>query len=354
MDFVEFCPVAQILDKRRKNMKKPLFTISILNWNGKHLLNDAIGSALKQSYKPIEVILVDNGSSDGSVEFVKKRFGKKVRIVMLKENKGYAGGHNAGFKKANGKWVALMSNDVTLPGNWASEVMKSAGKNHEAGIIAAPLKISEKKVIFGNYFDMLGITAQCNDLKAKELMTASGGIFAVNKKLFSKPYDEDYFIYGDEAYLATRCLLKKMKVITCPEAGYFVQGLGSESSKKLGQRTVFLTERNDLINFFRFLQIKTIFLLLPILLFHFFASKFLYLVFSGKFDYLFCRGKAWLWVLKNAGVIYKKRRETQKEIVASDRVLFNPFINAEISESGINGYVLKAYQSYIRFILPLI
>src|SRR3989344_3693256 len=99
---------------------KPLFTISILNWNGKHLLRKSIGSALNQTYKPVEVILVDNGSTDGSVEFVQKKFGKKVKIIQLDKNKGYASGHNAGFQSARGKWVALMSNDVILKSDWAA------------------------------------------------------------------------------------------------------------------------------------------------------------------------------------------------------------------------------------------
>ncbi len=352
MDPAEFRLVAQILDKGRKDMNE-LFTISILNWNGKHLLDKSIGSALKQNYSPIEVILVDNGSTDGSVEFVKKKFGKKVKIIKLKENKGYAAGHNAGFSHGRGKWIALMSNDVILPPNWAEEVMKSASKNPDAGIIATGLQTGEK-FILGNYFDVLGITAQCNDLKAKELMTASGGVFALDKKLFTRPYDDDYFIYGDEAYLASRCLLKNKKIIPCSGAAYMIQGSGSESSKLIGQKTIFLTERNELINFLRFLRIKTIFLLFPIVGFHFLVSKFLYLLLSGKFHYLLERSKAWLWVLINIKSILKKRSESQKEIRTSDRVLFKPFISAEISETGAQGFILKTYQSYARLVYGLI
>ena len=336
-------------------MTKPLFSISILNWNGKHLLKKCIESALKQTYKPIEVILVDNGSIDGSVEFVKKHFGKKVKIIHFNENKGYSKGHNAGFEKSQGKWVALMSNDVILDKNWVSAIMQTAQKEPNAGVIGSHgyfKNLSEP--VNGNYMDILGILAPCNNKQVNSLMTVAGGVFAVNKKYFDKPYDEDYFIYGDEGFLGMRTLLKNKKNIVCLNTNYQFQGTGSEGTAKLKEKTVFLSERNNLLNFLRFLSIKTMILLLPIIAIHYITSRILNLILRGKWSYLKWRINAWLWILMNVPKILEKRRKSQSEKTTSDKKLFELFVSISPNEIKQQNIMAKLFQKYLKLIYSLI
>ncbi|MGM0367182.1 MAG: glycosyltransferase family 2 protein [Actinomycetota bacterium] len=108
-------------------MKKdddPLLSIITVNYNGKHYLPGLFKSIRELNYpsSKIQAIMVDNNSQDGSVEFVHKNF-PEVNIVKLDENQGYAGGNNAGFKAAEGKYIALINNDCEVGKNWIVEML---------------------------------------------------------------------------------------------------------------------------------------------------------------------------------------------------------------------------------------
>ena len=82
----------------------PKVSIVVLNWNGKLYLKDCLDSLQKVIYKNLEIIVVDNASIDGSVEFIRKNF-PKVKIIKNKKNYGFAKGNNIGFKASKGEYV---------------------------------------------------------------------------------------------------------------------------------------------------------------------------------------------------------------------------------------------------------
>src|SRR5690348_7949467 len=98
-------------------IKNPLVSVIIPSWNGKHLLQECLTSLQKQSYPNFEVIVVDNGSTDGSVQFLKKFF-PKVKIVQLDKNYGFAKAINNGVKSAQGNLVAFLNNDTLVDPKW--------------------------------------------------------------------------------------------------------------------------------------------------------------------------------------------------------------------------------------------
>ena len=102
-----------------------LISVVIVNWNGKHLLGECLDSLLAQSVGGVEIILVDNGSQDGSVDFVLERY-RDVRVVSLPENIGFAGGNNAGIRVASGKYIALLNNDTKVDPEWIPNLLKEA------------------------------------------------------------------------------------------------------------------------------------------------------------------------------------------------------------------------------------
>jgi len=102
----------------------PLISIITVNFNGKRFLNNLFNSILNLNYPPekVQIIMVDNNSTDGSVEFIKKKF-PQVEVIALNENKGYAGGNNEGFDRSNGRYVALINNDCVVDENWLCEML---------------------------------------------------------------------------------------------------------------------------------------------------------------------------------------------------------------------------------------
>ena len=86
-------------------------TIIVVNWNGEKFLKECLGALSDQSYGNREIILVDNGSSDNSVRFARENF-TEVKVVALRENKGFTGGNAVGLEIAQGAYIALVNNDA--------------------------------------------------------------------------------------------------------------------------------------------------------------------------------------------------------------------------------------------------
>ena len=117
----------------------PLISVITVNFNGKSFLKDLFDSILNLNYplKKLQIIMVDNHSTDGSIEFVEDRF-PRVEIIRSKENRGYAGGNNAGFAASKGKFIALVNNDCVVDKNWLREMLlifKQSTDNAKIGAV---------------------------------------------------------------------------------------------------------------------------------------------------------------------------------------------------------------------------
>jgi len=109
-------------------------SIMIVNWNGKRLLKDCLGSVFSQSMKDYEIILVDNASTDGSVDFVKKNY-PKAKLIQNRSNLGFAEGNNIGIRAASkgSRYIALLNTDARPDKNWLKELIKAAESHPKAG-----------------------------------------------------------------------------------------------------------------------------------------------------------------------------------------------------------------------------
>src|SRR5437870_4435895 len=94
-----------------------MISVVVVNWNGKTLLPDCLQSLRSQTFPDVEILVVDNGSTDGSADWVRQNF-PEFRLVQLNENRGFAGGNNAGIIQARGEWIALLNNDAAAAPAW--------------------------------------------------------------------------------------------------------------------------------------------------------------------------------------------------------------------------------------------
>src|SRR5208283_3680269 len=94
----------------------PLVSIVILNYNGKNCLSNCLSSVLDTKYSNFEVILVDNASTDYSLEMAQEVFGSdsRLRVVKNKTNVGFSGGNNVGFSFAKGDYIVFLNNDTVV------------------------------------------------------------------------------------------------------------------------------------------------------------------------------------------------------------------------------------------------
>ena len=96
---------------------EPEISVVIVTWNGRQHLAACLSSVAAQIGVRAETIVVDNGSTDGTAEYVRSQF-PRVRLVALGENRGFAGGNNAGVREARGHLVAFLNNDTAVDAGW--------------------------------------------------------------------------------------------------------------------------------------------------------------------------------------------------------------------------------------------
>lgn len=167
----------------------PSISIITVNYNGLRFLKNLFNSISNLNYPEdnIQVIMVDNGSTDGSVEFVRSNF-PEVEVLVLNKNSGYAGGNNEGFKHVRGQYVALINNDCSVDANWLTamvNIMNSNSRENKVGAVSSKVVFfykylvldffigNEEKVSSGDSNDIYsarlsGFNIKCSDVKSKE------------------------------------------------------------------------------------------------------------------------------------------------------------------------------------------
>src|SRR5476651_2196887 len=119
--------------------KNPKVSIIILNYNGKKWLEKCLPTWEKVTYPNIEVIVVNNGSSDDSAEFVKKKH-PKFRLLDVQPNRGFAGGNNYGVNKAKGKYVLLLNNDTKVSPGLLEPLVDLMEKDQSIGVVQPQMR----------------------------------------------------------------------------------------------------------------------------------------------------------------------------------------------------------------------
>jgi hypothetical protein len=137
----------------------PKVIVLILSYNGKHLLDDSISSYLSNDYPNFEVIVIDNGSSDGTKEYVENNF-PKAKVLRTGTNLKYSGGFNLGldyaFNKCDADFVLISNNDVKVDSKVISELVKVAVTNDKIGFVTG-------KVYFFDQQDVLQTVGKKED-----------------------------------------------------------------------------------------------------------------------------------------------------------------------------------------------
>jgi GT2 family glycosyltransferase len=121
-----------------------LFSVVIPNWNGKQHLQPCLEALARQTYAPIEVIVVDNASTDGSQAYLREHH-PAVRLIALPENRGFTGACNAGIEAAKGEWIALLNNDTEVDPRWAAAVVDAFDRHPEVGSVASKMLLFDRR-----------------------------------------------------------------------------------------------------------------------------------------------------------------------------------------------------------------
>ena len=243
-------------------------SIVIVNYNGKDLLKIALDSINKipsiKNKKNYEIIVVDNNSSDGSVDFIRRNY-KNVKTVSNKKNLGYCG-INSALPYCKGKYILFLNNDIKIDRDCIEELLRVIERDNEIGMVAPRLinYYNQSLRSGGTWVSRAFYNGHIADNgKVKEIPYLGVGLIRkniVNK--FNYLFDPDYFIYAEDLDLGLRLRLSGYKVLFAPKA--LLYHLHAATAKKFGSAyTTFLLERNLLTTFFKILSLKNILLFLP-------------------------------------------------------------------------------------------
>src|SRR4029077_5782020 len=116
----------------------PEMSVIVVTWNGKRFLETCLTALRRQTFQDFEAILVDNGSADGSVDYVGALF-PEVRVIALSDNRGFAGGNIVGYEQARGKLIVLLNNDTEADAHWLEQIHRASQDLPRAGSFASKM-----------------------------------------------------------------------------------------------------------------------------------------------------------------------------------------------------------------------
>lgn len=202
-----------------------LCSIIIVNYNGKKHLEKCFNSLGNLDFpsNQYEIIMVDNGSKDGSVEFVGKKF-PKVRVISLGDNLGYVKGNNLGINNSRGKYVVFLNNDTTVDKKWLTELVDAAEKS-DAVVFGSKLNdMMLGEIGEGHLIPLLGIEYQTSGDIMKECFWVPGCSMLIKRDIIEKlsvGLDPTYFMYYEDVDLCWRLRNMGYKTMFVPKSVVF-------------------------------------------------------------------------------------------------------------------------------------
>ncbi|MDP3061791.1 MAG: glycosyltransferase family 2 protein [Chloroflexota bacterium] len=314
--------------------ERPLVSVVIPNWNMRDLLDRCLQSILQSSYENFEVIVVDDGSSDGSPELVREKYGSDPRLTLLvnRFNQGVSKACNCGYEHSRGKYVVFTHSDVYVAADWLQPLVEALEADPTIGAAQGKILSSQNpRVILngGSTIDYLGVphtgqdylTADKGDRdQPRDIFYAWPASMIVPKGILEKvgAFDSDYFYCYDDVDLGWRMWLAGYRIVYVPESRiWHVHGV---TGRAVPADFTYRAYRNNLLTLLKNYGWGNLLLFFPL-------AFGLSLVKAAMSMLLVDRrqGQAALkgtwWVVVHPAFIWKRRRQVQRLRRAPDSVI---------------------------------
>ena len=229
-------------------MTAPKVSVIIVNYNEKRLLEKCLESLFKVNYENFEVIIVDNNSTDETVEFVTKNY-PSIIVIKLDSNKGYAEPNNIGAKIAKGNYLLFLNNDTVVTPNFISEMVQVLEADKKIAVCQSLLLKPDGSIdSSGDFIDNLGVVynskAKINEIR--EISSARGASMLIRDDVFKKlnGFDEQFFVSFEDVDLCWRSWILGYRVLVIPKS--VVYHLGGTTIKKMESHIAFHGFKNQL------------------------------------------------------------------------------------------------------------
>lgn len=242
--------------------------VVILNWNGRHILQQYLPSVVQHSSADAQIIIADNGSTDDSLTFLAEQY-PQIPIISLDRNYGFAGGYNRALKQVDADYFILLNDDVEVTPNWIPPVIEMMENNPTCAICQPKLKMYDDKKTFeyaggaGGFIDKLGYPF-CrgrifSDLEQDDsqyddncrIFWATGAAMFIKSSVWKElnGFDDDFFAHMEEIDLCWRANNAGHMVGYCAQSTVYHKGGGT--LPKSSPHKTYLNFRNNLFMLYK-------------------------------------------------------------------------------------------------------
>lgn len=216
-------------------------SIIIVNYNGGTMIMDAIRSVYAtKGDLGIQLIVVDNGSSDGSVDAIRKQFGKEIEIVEMKYNAGFAAANNAGLREAQGEYILFLNPDTIVLEGALQTMVQYLNEHPQVGACGANLYDRDMRPQFSYWMLLPGVRMEWNGLFSNYFLRCRyqgsqehnytdqpinvayimGADLMARQSVIEQvgPMDEDFFLFYEETELCYRIHKAGYEIVNIPQA----------------------------------------------------------------------------------------------------------------------------------------
>ncbi|MCL5432854.1 MAG: glycosyltransferase family 2 protein [Patescibacteria group bacterium] len=323
----------------KKNKKK--VSVIIVNWNNINNLKECLYSLKKIKYKNIEIIIVDNGSKDGTLEYLAKEKKSNGNLIVIrnKKNLGFAEGNNIGYSLSTGEYILFLNNDTIVDDNFLGPLVEKLHNPSIGGVQPKILSYPRKDIIdsIGSYLLNSGFLYHFGHNKpdakkynrGAEIFSMKGACMLLKKDVIEKVglFDKNYFAYFEETDLCHRVWLSGSKIYYVSHSVIYHKG--GETAKELDVSFIqFHSYKNRIWTYLKNLEIKTIIKIIPVHILFCEVITILY-IFTLKFSLAFAVQKAIVWNLFNIDRLLIERKKIKAIRKVPDK-FFTPNITRRV------------------------
>lgn len=236
-------------------------SVVIPTWNGADLLSTALASLEGQHFRDFEVIVADNGSTDGTREMVKEQY-PRARFVGFEENRGFAAAVNLGIRASRGEVIVLMNNDTEAAPGWLAALVRTLDQNPDVDFCASKMLRYHDRSTIDSAGDKLGLLAHQIGHgepdgpefgEPRYVLSACAGAAAYRRRVFESVglFDERFTSYLEDVDLGVRAQLRGHRCLYVPDA--VIYHIGSATTNRMSAPKVYLLLRNSLFLFFQYM-----------------------------------------------------------------------------------------------------
>lgn len=326
-----------------------LVSIIIVNLNGETYLRNCLKTLEKTTYKNFEVILVDNGSTDGSVSFVRENY-PNTRVIENKENLGFCLANNIGIAHANGDLIVFLNNDTEVTPSWLSNLVATIESDPSIGICGCKtLSLKNRQDIqeVGVLCDKYGF-AFCRGLgeidggqydSPTDIFFVSGACMIIKREVLNEIgiFDPSYFSLEEDLDLCWRAHLRGYRVVVCPSAVIYHKVGGTLSGGQSAEQRRYIinverryrSERNTLQTLIKNYSIKTLIKILPPYL-ALNLSEMGFFIFLRKPKVAFAYLRSVFYIIRNFRYIWRRHVLVQSTRQVDDNTIIQKMVKTNL------------------------